>query len=144
MKIYISLIAIFFFLSCTKNEKEIIKEKYYYIATQYYNEKIDTIPYNVGNEIPDSSCFLGNSFFLYGDSINIHVLKKYKTDEYLNDNKEKVAGTIFYTLDSLGVIYNKNVVNSSFGILSSNNDSINRLLSFSLGHIIRDDFSDKK
>ena len=47
-----------------KTLKEIIKEKYYYIATQYYNEKIDTIPYSVGNEIPDSSCFLGNSFFL--------------------------------------------------------------------------------
>lgn len=142
MNKFIIISLIFLIFSCNKNENEIIvkTDKFYYLSTQYYNDKIDTIPYSVGNQISDSINYIAKSYFLYGDTINMHVIKKYMIADHLDKNNEKIAGTISYTLDDIGLIYNKSTTYSSFGILSSTNDSINRLLAISFGHIIMDEF----
>lgn len=145
MKIIIAISTIILIVSCNKNSttesinKDDFKTHLYYISTRNYDEIIDTIPYSIGNYTPDSAKLVGLYLFLYGDTLIKHRINKYVDSTY-NETSKKYEYNVTYTLDSLGSIYNKNIEYPSFGLLSSNNDSINRLITVSLGHIIINKF----
>lgn len=77
---------IFLIYSCNKNKNVVIvkTDNFYYLSTQYYNNKIDTIPYSVGNEIPYSVNYVAKSYLPTNNSISvfsftekIKILSKY-------------------------------------------------------------------
>lgn len=132
--LFISLTLLF---SCNSEKKTAIEpKKYYYLSYQNYNEVIDTIPYKLGSKVDSGSIFQGTFHFRYKYNNSMHELRKYVDF----DKADSTSGTTSYTLDSLGVIYNKSNYYKSYATLSSNNDSINSLLKTSLGYIIMDDF----
>ena len=131
--LFISLTLLF---SCNSEKKIEQQHKYYYLFYQNYNEIIDTIPYNLGNNVDSGSVLQGTFHFRYKYNNSMHELRKY----VYFDKADSTSGTTSYTLDSLGVIYNKSNYYKSYATLSSNNDSINSLLKTSLGYIIMDDF----
>lgn len=130
-------ISLNFLFSCNNQKKTTIEsKKYYYLFYQNYNEVIDTISYQLGNKVDSESILQGAFHFRFKYNNSMHELRKYI---YLNKT-DSTSGTTSYTLDSLGVIYNKSNYYKSYAALSSNNDSINNLLKTSLGYIIIDDF----
>lgn len=132
--LFIILILLF---SCNSEKKTAIEPKnYYYLFYQNYDEVVDTIPYRFGCKVDSGSIFQGAFHFRYKYNNSMHELRKYI---YFNKS-DSTSGTTSYTLDSLGVIYNKSNYYKSYATLSTNNDSINSLVKNSLGYIIIDDF----
>src|ERR1700752_5073599 len=99
------ILATIFSISCSENKKHTNPNsiKHYYLATQNYNETIDTIPYNLGYKVDSGSIFQGAFHFRYKYNNSMHELRKY----VYFDKADSTSGTTSYTLDNLGVIYNK-------------------------------------
>jgi hypothetical protein len=130
-------ISSIFLFNCSSEKKTAQETKnYYYLFYQNYNEVTDTIPYRLGCKVDSGSIFKGAFHFRYKYDNSMHELRKY----VYFDKIDSTSGTTSYTLDSLGVIYNKSNYYKSYATLSSNNDSINSLVKNSLGYIIIDDF----
>lgn len=73
---------------------------------------------------------LGQDIFTYGKVQ--HILKAYTSDNHAPVD----GGNLYYTLDSLGIIYIRGTTWPGFSRLKSNNDSINDLINQAFGHIL--------
>jgi hypothetical protein len=133
---YFSLFFIFF-SSCTnhglKNKKKTDLYWYVQISNSKKNFNVDTFKFDKILKPP-------NDFLL--DSLNfIFKKKKHCLRLYSNFyNKNGFSSRIdieFFTLDSIGVIYSNGVNGRCFSKLISTNDSINRLINFSIREIKR-------
>lgn len=115
-------------------KNELLKEKepvrFYYLSYYKFGSLVDTIPYEEGFGIGEQDELLVTEFFEYRKQF--HTIKFYSSD-----NRAPVdGGDLKYTLDSMGVVYNRSTTWPNFRRLSTNNDSINDLISASLGYMM--------
>lgn len=126
----VSLLLIVF-SSC--NQKNVTEFYYIRCYEEYGNLKIDTV--NVESEnnqtkTTDDSLFFEKDIVL--DDV-VHKLRKYS-----NGHKAPTDGDYtFYELDSLGIVFSTQISWGSYKRLYTNNDSINRIIDFSLLNIIQ-------
>jgi len=67
-----------------------------------------------------------------------HNKKDHVVKVYTSDNHAPVdGGRLYYTLDSLGIIYERSTTWPGFSRLKTNNDSINDLISQAFAHILQ-------
>ena len=132
MKTIIILLIISIAISCQdkKIETQKQKPKFYYLPCFQDSRSLDTISYDEYNFIDPKDSLLASESFKYKEQY--HEIKMYTSDYHSPID----GGGLFYTLDSLGVIYSRATSWRNFGRLSSNNDSINDLISTALGFIV--------
>lgn len=126
------MVALVLVANGCKNER--LKEKepvrFYYLSYSKFGSLADTIPYEEGFGIGEQDELLVTESFEYRKQF--HTIKFYSSD-----NKASVdGGGLKYTLDSMGVVYNRSTTWPNFRRLSTNNDSINDLISASLGYMM--------
>lgn len=118
-------------IACT--DKSTVEKKteleLYYLPCWQQHRSPDTISYKENSFIDPKDTLLAREVFQYKEQY--HEIKMYTSDYHANID----GGGLFYTLDSLGVIYMRATSWPSFTRLSSNNDSINDLVSTALGFI---------
>lgn len=118
--------------NCKEHAINVGKEKikFYYLSCYQSLRSKDTMKYEEINHIDHIDELLATEHFKYKNQY--HTINFYSSD-----NKAPVdGGALKYTLDSIGVIYGRAVWWPNFSRLSSNNDSINDLISAALGYII--------
>jgi hypothetical protein len=123
----------------TKQEKVVETKpthKNYYLFRKMYDGFVDTIPVESAANFIENTLLEGVFYFRYSGENDMHIISKYvyasKTDS--------TEGNISYTLDTLGVIYNKSTYYPSFAVLSSTNDSLNEFLNTALNFALLDQF----
>lgn len=111
-----------------KTDEEIVL--YYVIGSTHSNSK-DTI-YTTKNQQADTTDdLLAQDFFHY--KTKDHILKLFTSDNHAPVD----GGRLYYTLDSIGIIYERSTTWPGFGRLKSNNDSINDLINQAFAHILQ-------
>lgn len=132
LKSIVVLCLMFILSNCKKSERLREKEIYFYYLTCYQGVPLstDTLKYEEVNRITSADELIATEHFKYKEQY--HIIKFYS-----NENTAPVdGGGLKYTLDSIGVIYDRAVWWPNFGRLSSNNDSINDLISTAFGYIM--------
>lgn len=135
MKNYINtLLLVTLFFVTTGCREQLLKEKksvrFYYLSYYEFRSLADTIPYEEGFGIGEQDELLVTESFEYRKQF--HTIKFYSSD-----NKAPIdGGDLKYTLDSMGVVYSRSTTWPNFRRLSTNNDSINDLISASLGYMM--------
>jgi hypothetical protein len=134
---------ILFLLACTNKNKPETNTKHIKNINKYYlyhsatSTVLDTIPYNESSKSVDgSSKLIGKFLFIFNNEEDIHSISKYVYES----ETDSTVGNVSYTLDDLGVIYNKSYAYPTFAKLSSNNDSLNKLIETSLNYTLLDQF----
>lgn len=115
---------------CTKKKPVKQATLFYYVNASERNESPDTISYEELRHADKADRMLSDSRFVFNHTR--HAITAYTSD----DHAPVDGGRIYYTLDTLGVIYSGSTTWPVFQILQSNNDSINRLIAHALGHIV--------
>lgn len=127
------ILCLAFILSnCTDSQRLKKKEIYFYYLSCYQGVPLsaDTLTYEEVNHVTPTDELIATEYFKYKEKY--HVIKFYSSE-----NTAPVdGGRLAYTLDSLGIIYHRAVWWPNFGRLSSNNDSINDLISTAFGYIM--------
>ena len=118
-------------ISCSQNKKNSKEIKYWY---EYHRQDkfFTSDTFQIGKiHQPDSQCtFLASKGF---------ICKKedYGISMFTNEpNAPMDRSEIYYELNNLGVIYSRNNVWQSYGVLKSNNDSVNYLISTAIENIM--------
>lgn len=129
-----ALLMVVLILGANGCKKQLLKEKepvrFYYLSYYKFGSLADTIPYEDVNIIEEQDELLATEFFEYRKQF--HTIKFYSSD-----NKAPVdGGDLKYTLDSMGVVYNRSTTWPNFRRLSTNNDSINDLISTAFGYVM--------
>ncbi|MFN5416898.1 MAG: hypothetical protein ACK5B9_07565 [Flavobacteriia bacterium] len=125
------LIGIMILYSCNSEKKSHLeKNKFYYLFSSHKNSNKDSLQLI---EIPkhsevDSLIYRCDFESNKGE----HVIQMFINPQHLVCD----GGYVIYELDNLGIIYTRSTSWNKFKILESNNDSINKLISFALGKII--------
>lgn len=135
MKHYLeSLIILFvcFILSdCRDSKPEKKKEVHFYYMPCYQNRLLaDTIKYEKESSVTSRDELVATEHFTYREQH--HTINFYSSEHTAPVD----GGELKYTLDSLGVIYSRAVWWPNFRKLSSDNDSINDLISTAMGYIL--------
>lgn len=118
--------------NCTDSQRLRKKEIYFYYLSCYQGvtSSTDTLKYEEVNHITSADELLATEYFKYKEKY--HIIKFYSSENTAPID----GGGLKYTLDSIGVIYHRAVWWPNFGKLSSNNDSINDLISTAFGYIM--------
>ncbi len=113
-------------------DKNVVENKtvLFYLVNSNNQTNIDTIPYKKNVPLDTADQFLAQDYFYINKTV--HTIKAYTSDNHANPD----GGQLYYTLDSIGVIYTRSTTWWSFVRLKSNNDSLNDLFNIALGHII--------
>ncbi len=119
-------------LAC--QEKEAVDQqtelKLYYLTCWNRGNSPDTLDYNKICKVDPRDSMLARKHFFYRNQQ--HVVEMYTSDYHAPID----GGSLYYALDSLGVFYGKSTTWPGFSKLSSNNDSINDLISTALGFVL--------
>lgn len=126
------ILCVSFILSdCRDSKPEKKKEVYFYYLPYYQNRLLaDTIKYENENRITSRDGLVATEHFEYRKQY--HSINFYSSEHTAPID----GGELKYTLDSLGVIYSRAVWWPNFRKLSSDNDSINDLISTAMGYIL--------
>lgn len=129
MRTVISILTVFILASC--NNKTVSKKTtLYYVIDSERQLPSDTIQYNEKQAVDTADIILAKTGFMYKN-------KEHGITVYTSDNHAPIdGGRLYYTLDTLGIIYERSTTWWSCLRLYSNNDSINDLISQALGHIL--------
>lgn len=131
MKSTLILLALFLFSNCRNNMHHPVKKtNYYFISYNQNRNKVDTFPLtNLTSKDSLYDLIAKHPFWYKKQS---HLIQMYS-----NDRRSPLdGGSLVYILDSIGVVYGRSTTWPGFSFLTSDNDSINDLLSFSLAKII--------
>ncbi len=117
---------------CTDSKPEKKKDIYFYYLFCYQGRPLsmDTLKYQEVNQITSGDELVAAEHFTYRE--HHHTINFYSSEHTAPVD----GGELKYTLDSLGVIYSRAVWWPNFGRLSSDNDSINDLISTAMGYIL--------
>ena len=110
------------FFSCKEESKSNEPICFYYTQTIQDTTTVDTIPFRGFIRIDSLGELLATEKFKYNNTY--HQIKMFSTDKYAPID----GGELYYTLDNIYCMYSRSTCWSNFGILSSNNDSINEIL----------------
>jgi hypothetical protein len=126
------ILCVSFILSdCRDSQPEKNKDIYFYYLPYYQNRLLaDTIKYEKENRITSGDQLVATEHFKYREQY--HSINFYSSEHTAPVD----GGELKYTLDSLGVIYSRAVWWPNFEKLSSDNDSINDLISTAMGYIL--------
>lgn len=128
MKSILFLSVIFILLSC---KKPLAKDvKFYYISDTEFSHGNDTIKFDFLPQVDTADLFIGKGHFVFN---NIdHLIKSYTSDNHAPVD----GGRLYYTLDTIGIIYQKSTTWFNALRLQTNCDSINNLISQAFAHIL--------
>jgi hypothetical protein len=132
MKNLIIILTIIIFSNCKNKieDKSVKAIKYYFLGCFQNQNTVDTM--QKMDIRPTDTLFdlLATHSFRFREKY--HLIRMYS-----NDNHSPVdGGSLLYTLDSIGVIYGCSTTWPSFSKLTSDNDSINDLISTAFGTIM--------
>ncbi len=131
MRTIILILATIWFFNCSDKKVSSKKIVFYYLNNSERSRDIDTIKYKDFNLTDTADKFIGSTNFIY-NKIG-HSIKAFTSDNHAPID----GGRIYYTLDSLGIIYSRSTTWYNSVRLQSNTDSINNLLSQALGNILQ-------
>ena len=127
MRTLILILTTTLLFNCSDKKIPKTNTMYYYLMTSDRSNQIDTIKYSDFNSIDTADQFIGKSVFY--DNKKGHLLQAFASDNHAPVD----GGRLYYTLDSIGIIYSRSTTWYTSVRLISNNDSINNLLSQALG-----------
>lgn len=132
LKSIVVLCLIFILSDCKKSETIRKKEIYFYYLSCYQNVSLssDTLKYEEVNCITSADELIETEHFKYKEQY--HTINFYSSEGAAPID----GGGLKYTLDTIGVIYNRAVWWPNFVRLSSNNDSMNDLIGTAFGYIM--------
>ncbi len=116
--------------SCADKKVDDETVLYYVIGSTHSNSK-DTIYATKNQQADNTDDLLAQDFFNYKSKD--HILKLFTSDNHAPID----GGRLYYTLDSIGIIYERSTTWPGFGRLKSNNDSINDLINQAFAHILQ-------
>lgn len=132
LRIIVALCLSLMLWDCGDSKKETNQKIHFYYLASYQNRPLskDTIAYEeIRHILPGDELVAEEHFEYRGNPHSIHF--------YSSEGTAPVdGGALKYTLDTLGVIYERAVWWPNFIRLSSNNDSINDLVSVAFGQIM--------
>lgn len=129
--IRLRIIALIMLLcSCSDKLPKDRKDNLYYLMASDRHEYIDTIPFIEFQQYDSADQFIAEERF----SINKrnHIIKAFSS----NNHAPADGGRFYYILDNIGVIYTRSTTWPTSIRLSSNNDSLNDLLSSAFARIM--------
>ena len=106
------------------------QNKKYYLLASGRREFVDTIPVADFPQYDSADQFIAEERFVLNQKI--HIIKAFSSDNHAPVD----GGRLYYILDSIGVIYSKSTTWPVAIRLSSNNDSLNDLISATLAQIL--------
>jgi len=107
------------------------KLKLYYVGINERMPGSDTSDYFKWRNIDTLDEVVGQVRFRYNNMD--HALIAYTSDNHAPTD----GGSFYYTLDTLGIIYDRSTTWPGFSVLQSNNDSLNNLIAMALGRALR-------
>ena len=126
---FIAILSLFFLYSCDTSAPKKPDRLYYLIVK--HNGRIDTSNYDK---------FYSQSAYKYEKvfSLDFNYLKtKHNISFFSNARTAPIDGAeLFYTLDSLGIIYSRALSWSNYIRLEASNDSLNKLIGVSIDNIL--------
>ncbi len=130
MRLLLISLTMFLFVCCEKQQIRSEKIKYFYLSYFQNQTTIDTVKYEEIAAIDSKDELLETKNFQFKGVY--HQIKFYTSDNHSIVD----GGSLSYTLDSFGKIYECSTTWPNFGRLSTNNDSINDLINVAIGYII--------
>lgn len=130
IKISLLIVNLLILLSCNIDDKKKNTVKYFYVIFRRDHFNADTIPTNDINNIDSTYKLIATEGFYYLNKV--HHINLYSDD----DNSPMDGGALKYTLDSIGLIYERSTTWPNFIKLTTNNDSLNDLISIAYSAII--------
>jgi hypothetical protein len=132
MKNILIILTVLIFTNCeNKVDNKLIKQTKYCFLGCYQNQNVvDTM--ELMDIKPTDSMFdlLATHSFRFREQY--HTIKMYCSDNHVPVD----GGSLVYTLDSIGVIYGRSTTWPGFSKLTSDNDSINDLITTAFGTIM--------
>jgi hypothetical protein len=121
----------FILISCQeKKTKPKIKFWYSYNKDNGKHFTSDTFEIGKIKQAVGNNSFIANKAFTYKD-------KSYGISMYTNEPGAPIdGGVVYYELNHLGIIYSRSTAWISYGVLKSNNDSINDLINVAIQNIL--------
>ena len=129
MRTQVLLTALIFVFSCS-NKKTKDNSVFYSVVGSTGKITQDTTHSLKENQADTADKLLAQTTFTYLKKD--HFIKVYSSDNHAPVD----GGQLYYTLDSIGIIYSQSTTWPGFGRLKSSNDSINDLITQAFSHII--------
>jgi hypothetical protein len=130
MRTTIFILTIIFLFNCSDKKTDSKKLLLFYLQTSDRSRDLDTIKYVDFNSIDTADKFIGSGNFIYNKQG--HVIKAFTSDNHAPVD----GGRLYYTMDTLGIIYSRSTTWYNSVRLQSNDDSVNSLINHAFGNIL--------
>ena len=128
MKSILFISFIFILLSCKKTVTKNVN--FYYISDTEFSRGNDTIKFCLLPQVDTADLYIGKGHFVFNNVD--HLIKSYTSDNHAPID----GGRLYYTLDTIGIIYQRSTTWYNALRLQTNCDSINNLISQAFAHIL--------